>query len=159
MKQKALSAWLKGIILGLAVCGLIACAVIIPACGKSLVASYPEFSNRYWPWLFFIWLACVPCFAALGLGWRIAGRIGMDRSFTQKNADALKWIAWLAAGDAGFIFAGNILFVLLDLSHPGVALFSLMIVFVGVAIAIAAAALSHLTQKAAQLQEQSDLTI
>ena len=46
-----------------------------------------------------------------------------------------------------------------NMSHSGVALFSLLIVFAGVAVAVAAAALSHLVQKAAVLQEQSDLTI
>jgi hypothetical protein len=45
------------------------------------------------------------------------------------------------------------------MSHPGVTLLSLLIVFAGIAIAVAAAALSHLVHKAAALQEQSDLTI
>ena len=45
------------------------------------------------------------------------------------------------------------------MSHPGVALFSLIVVFAGVAVAVAAAALSYLVKKAAVLQEQSDLTI
>ena len=45
------------------------------------------------------------------------------------------------------------------MSHPGVALASLLGVFAGVAVAIAAAALSHLVRKAAELQEQSDYTI
>ena len=38
-------------------------------------------------------------------------------------------------------------------------LMCLIVVFVGVAISVAAAALSHLVMKAAMLQEQSDLTI
>lgn len=45
------------------------------------------------------------------------------------------------------------------MSHPGVALFSLLVVFAGVAVAVASAVLSHLVQKAAVLQEQSDFTI
>ena len=36
---------------------------------------------------------------------------------------------------------------------------SLIVVFVGVAISVAAAALSHLVMKAALLQEQQELTI
>ena len=88
-----------------------------------------------------------------------AERIGMDRSFTSENARSLRWIAWLAAGDAAAVFVGNAAFLLLGLSHPGVLLLSLLIVFAGIAIAVAAAVLSHLVQKAAGLQEQSDLTI
>ena len=59
----------------------------------------------------------------------------------------------------GFFFVGNVILLFANMSHPGVALFSLLIVFSGVAVAVAAAALSHLVQKAAVLQEQSDLTI
>ena len=45
------------------------------------------------------------------------------------------------------------------LFSPGIILFSLLVVFIGIAIAVAAGALSHLVRKAALLQEQSDLTI
>ena len=45
------------------------------------------------------------------------------------------------------------------MSHPGVLLLSLLIVFAGIAVTVASAALSHLVYKAASLQEQSDLTI
>ena len=45
------------------------------------------------------------------------------------------------------------------MSHPGVVLASFVVVFVGVAVAVASAALSHLVKKAAALQEQSDWTI
>lgn len=54
---------------------------------------------------------------------------------------------------------GNIIFLFTNMSHPGVALFSLLVVFAGVAVAVASAVLSHLVQKAAVLQEQSDFTI
>ena len=45
------------------------------------------------------------------------------------------------------------------MSHPAALLASLAVVFAGVAVAVGAAVLSHLAQKAAALQEQSDLTI
>ena len=47
----------------------------------------------------------------------------------------------------------------LNMNHPGIVIMSLLIVFAGTAIAVAAAALSRLVKKAAALQEQSDLTI
>ena len=50
-------------------------------------------------------------------------------------------------------------FLFLGMNHPGVVLLSLVAVFAGVAVAIAAAALSHLVAKAADLQAESDLTI
>ena len=92
-------------------------------------------------------------------GWMIAGNIGRDRSFCMDNAKYLKWISWLAAGDAIYFFAGNVVMLFANMNHPGVIIISLFVIFAGVAIAVAAAALSHLVKKAAVLQEESDLTI
>lgn len=159
MDQRKLSKWLKAIILGVGLCGLVVYGMVIPAYGQSLVSRYPEFSNRYWPWLAFLLLTGVPCYAVLAIGWRIADSIGQDRTFTAENAKRLWLVSRLAAGDAGFFFLGNTVLMLLSMSHPGVFLGSLLVVFAGVAVAVAAACLSHLVQKAAALQAQSDLTI
>ena len=159
MEQKTLAKWLKIILIGLGICGLAVYFAVIPSYGISLRAEYPEFSNRFWPWLIFLWLTAVPCYSALVLGWKIASGIGNDRSFTERNAGYLKWISWLAAGDTAFFFLGNLALLFANMSHPGIVLLSLLIVFVGTAAAVAAAALSRLVKKAAALQEQSDLTI
>ena len=159
MQQQTLSRWLKGIIIGMAVCGLAVYGLAVPGFGRSIVDSYPEFSHFYRPWLVFLWLTALPCFAALALAWGIARGIGEDRSFTMDTARRLRRIAQLAAGDAAFFFAGNVVLLLAGRNHPGVALMSLLLVFAGAAIAVASACLSHLVKQAALLQEQSDLTI
>ena len=104
MNQKALSRWLKGIVLGMGVCGLILYFLVIPIAGDSLVVQYPEFSGRFWPWMIFLWLTAVPCYAVLFWGWSIASEIGQDRSFTLKNARSLKWIMVAAIGDTVLFF-------------------------------------------------------
>jgi len=159
MKQTTLAKWLKVIIIIAALFGISVFAIFIPLCGKDLTAAYPEFENRYWPWLIFLWAAAVPCFAALITGWMLADSMKKDKCFTFANAKRLKLISLLAAGDTAFFFAGNIVLLFLDLSHPGIVLETLVIVFAGIAISVAAAALSHLIRKAAELQEQSDLTV
>lgn len=159
MKQASLAKWLKVILLGVGVCGMVVYALVLPKVGHVLVDGREELRKYFWPWLVFLWCSGVPCYAVLALGWKIAGNIGADRSFSYANAKLLKGIAGLAAGDAVFFFLGNLVFLFLDINHPGVVLFSLFVEFGGVAIAVAAAALSHLVQKAAALQEQSDLTI
>ena len=159
MEQKALSKWLKLILIGVAFCGLVVYFLVLPAFGQSIVHDYPEFSGWYYPWLIFLWVTGLPCYLALFYGWKIASNIGADRSFCEDNAKYLKWIAWLAAGDAGYFFAGNLVLGFLSMNHPGVMLGSLIVVFAGIAIAVAAAALSHLVKKASALQEESDLTI
>lgn len=159
MEQKTLSKWLKCILVGVAVCGLITYAVVIPMCGMSLRAQYPEFSNRFWPWMVFLWASGIPCFAVLVFAWKIAAAIGRDASFSLANAKCFERISVLSAADAAFFFVGNILLWLLNMSHPSVVLVSLVVVFVGVAVAVVSAVLSRLMKKAAALQEQSDWTI
>jgi len=159
MEQKTLSKWLKCILVGVGVCGLIVFAAVIPMYGTAMRTIYPEFSNRFLPWLIFLWISGLPCFAALAMAWKIAVNIGADRSFSENNAMILRRISVLAAGDAGFFFVGNILLLLLNMSHPSVVIASAGIAFVGVAVAVVSAVMSHLVKKAADLQEQSDLTI
>ena len=160
MRQKSLSNWLKFIIIGVGLCGLVIYLMVVPMLGKTVaVAEDGVFERLYWPWLVLIWVTALPCYAALAFGWIIAVNIGRDRSFCVENARLLKWISGLAAGDAAFFFLGNVIYLLLGWSHPGVTLLCLVVVFVGVAISVAAAALSHLVMKAVLLQEQSDLTV
>lgn len=159
MEQKTLANWLKCILVGVAICGIIVYTVVIPICGQHLQMRYPEFAHCFWPWPIFLWVSAFPCFTTLACAWRIASNIGRDLSFSEDNARLLKWISVLAALDAGFFFTGNVLLLLFNMNHPSIVIASLLIVFVGVAVAVAAAVLSHLVQKAAVLQEQSDYTI
>ena len=76
-----------------------------------------------------------------------------------ENASFLKRIAYCAAGDTVYFFIGNIALWLCGMSHPDVVLASLVIDFVGIAVSVASAGLSHLVEKAAKLQEESELTI
>ena len=160
MRQTSLAKWLKLIFVGIGLCCLVVCAFVIPMLGKELAESYNgEFAYCYWPWLIFIWASNIPCFLTLAFAWRIASNIGANKSFSIGNANLLKWISVMAAGDSVFFFLGNIVFLLLDMSHPSIVLLGIVIVFIGIAIAVFAAALSHLVMKAAVLQDESDLTI
>ena len=160
MKQSTLAIWLKAIILGAALCGLVIYGLVLPELGLMVVEEFPgEADPMYVPWLVFLCAPGLPCYAALFCGWKIAGNIGRDRSFSMENARLFTWIAGLAAGDTAFFFLGNVVFLLINWSHPSVVLAALLLCFVGVAVTVAASVLSHLVQKAAALQEQSDLTI
>ncbi len=159
MKQKFFAKWLKGIILGVAVCGLIVYFHVLPILGQLIVAYDPAASYCFWPWLWFLWLSGIPCYLVLFFGWKVITNVGQDKSFSVENARLLKWISLLAGIDAAFFFLGNLILLFLNMNHPGVAIASLFVEFVGIAVAVAAAALSHLVDKAAVLQEQSDLTI
>ena len=99
---------------------------------------YPEFADCYIPWLIFLILSGIPCYAALVISWKIAANIGKDKSFSLANAKLLKGISVLAASDSAFVFLGNTLFLLLNMNHPSIILTSLFIVFLGIAISVAA---------------------
>ena len=56
-------------------------------------------------------------------------------------------------------FAGMVVLMILNLLHPSILLMALFIIFVGVSIAVVAAVLSHLVEKACELKEENELTI
>ena len=160
MNQNNLANWLKAIIIGTGIFGLIVFGWLIPAYGGNLATMAPEFSYCYWPWLVFLWLCAVPCFVSLFFGWKIAENIGKDNSFSFDNAKQLKIISKLAAFDCAFFFIGNWVLLFLDMNHPGVVIiFAPLVIFVGVAVSVVSAALSHLVYKSAVLREENELTI
>lgn len=159
MNQKNLSTWLKGILIGAAICGLIVYAGILPFCSYEIVRTNPSYSGYFYPWMIFLWITAIPCYMALVYGWRIFTEIGRDNSFSYENAESLKQISRLALLDTVYFFIGNLIFLFLQMSHPGVVLLSLLVDFVGIAVTIVCAALSHLVYNAAALKEEQSLTI
>lgn len=159
MKLTSIERCLKGIIMGLAVCGVLVYALILPEWGNFWKLQYPEFSHWYYPWLVFLRLTVIPCYLVLISAWKVAGNIGKGRSFSYENGRCFKKISQYACADSMFFLVGNILFWLLGINHPGIVIVSLVIVFLGLSISLASKALSQLVDDAAGLQEECDLTI
>jgi len=159
MQQKSLSSWLKAAIVCLALFGLLVYGLVLPSYGSGLAARYPEYAHCFWPWMTLLLLTAVPCYTALVFGWKIASDIGRDRSFSDANAQRMKWISNLAFGDVVLFFFGNTVLLFLGMSHPGIFLLALLPDMLGVAIAVCAAGLSHLIYKSARMQQDADLTI
>lgn len=159
MTQKSLSRWLKGIIVGIAICGLVIYGGLIPMFGKELVDAYPEFSYCYYPWLTILWVSAIPCYLVLFNGWKIMVEIARDNSFSMENARYLKRICILALVDSAYFFVANLVLFFLNMNHPGILMASLFVDFAGVAVAVTAASLSHLVLKAAEIQQENNLTI
>lgn len=159
MKQRSLSVLLKIIIICAFLFGIAICFFLLPVIASETVEPYPELKTEYYTWLAFIWAASLPCFVALIPAWKIADSIRKDMNFTAKNARRLKFIYKLAAGDTAFFFIGNVILLLINFSHPGIFLFSLIIVFAGFAVTIVTAALAYLIDKGTVIREENDLTI
>ena len=159
MEQRTLVKWLKGLVVFAVVCGLGLDGGALPLAGQWMVERYPEFGYCFWPWLIFLWVLSIPYFLVLYLAWNIFENIERDRAFTMENAEYMGRISFLAAADAVVLLLGNVLFFLIGMSHPGILLLCFVITLVGIAFSVAAAALSHLIRKAADLQDQSDWTV
>lgn len=159
MKKSKLVKSMQFIIIGCAVCGLAMYFYGLPHIGNLLVKAYPEYSPCYIPWLSFLWLTGIPCFAVLLYVWKIIGTISHNTVFRKENSRRFRSVSHWAAGDAAFLVIGNLVFLFLNWNHPSVLLACLGISFFGWAVAVAAQALALLTDDAANLQEQSDLTI
>ena len=159
MAQASFSKWLKWIIGGIAVCGAAMYFYFLPMFGSGIAKDNPELSYCYLPWLIVIWVSAIPCFLILYFGWKIVTEIGRDNSFSMDNSRFLKYISILAFADSGYFFLANIVLLLLNMNHPAIFLATLLVEFAGVAVSVAAAALSHLVQKAADIQKENELTI
>ena len=159
MKQKGLSILLKIIIVGAAVVVLLVYVWILPVMAVETAETAPAYSLWLRPCLIFVELTAVPVIAAIVLAWKIAANIGKDKSFCAANAEMLKAISILAIADTAYFFIGNMALISVNVYSPPLFLALLFITFVGTVITVCAAVLSHLVRKAADLQEQSDLTI
>ena len=157
MSQKSLSNRLKLIIIGIGLCGAVFYAIILPFLYNGYRGLAPEGTLPLG--LIYLWVSGIPCYFALFFAMKIAVNIGKDRSFSEENAVLLKRISTLALIDSAYIFVGCLLSLAFGSGEPMAAVIALVIVFAGIAIAIAAAALSHLVMKAAELQQENDLTI
>lgn len=159
MKQESLAKWLKGAIVVVFLCGLILCLYVLPIWGKKVIEENFQLAGAFLPWMIFLWIASLPCFSVLIFGWKVAGEIRVNRSFSESNAKSLKYVSILAMVDSVFFFLGNVIYLVLGLSRLGILFLSCIIVFVGIAISVASALVSHLVYKAASMQEENELTI
>ena len=159
MERKELTKWLKIVTVLTGLIGLFLCFVVAPLLGLEMKFMYPEFSYMFWPCLIFIWATGVPFYIALYKGWLICGEFANDNSFSRENVQRLKEISKLALLECILYSAAMIILIVLNLLHPSILLMILFIIFVGISIAVMAATLSHLVEKARELKEENDLTI
>ncbi|MBO4324517.1 MAG: DUF2975 domain-containing protein [Lachnospiraceae bacterium] len=159
MKQKELSVLLKSVVIGVGICGIVVYALLIPFAAKYFTENNLMDANHALPWMITIWISAVPCFLVLMKGWQIAAEIGANRSFSRGNAERLKTICYLALIDVAYFFVINTIELCLRVTHPIVMAAAVMICCFGTAFAICAAALSHLVTKAAEIQEENELTV
>lgn len=159
MDQKKLSRWLKGITIVLSLMLLCVFFVLSPMIDSGLAGLTPANKQYYHAFFIVARVMLLPCFAALWFFWRICCNIGADRSFCTDNVRYLKNIAILALADTILCFITVIVFACIAPLGAGFYIASMVIIVVGIAVAAAALVLAHLTEKAAALKAENDLTI
>lgn len=159
MTPNVFAKWLKVVIVGTTLVGIACCTYVIPFAMGTFLMEYLEFSNWIIPWKILLYVCAIPCFVAMGISWKIAENIQHDKSFCMENARLFQIFSHLAIGDTVVFSIGSIVYFFCGMNHPGMVIVELLIVFAGMAVFVITAALSYLVAQAANLQEDSDLTI
>jgi len=159
MKQKELALWLRAVVVLCAVGSLVLAGVVSMRLSIAYLNSY-LLENVPPRWLMgVVWASMIPMLWFLALIWQIAGEIGRDNSFCLKNAQRLKVCSYLALTDTVLYAVSLVIMALRNELTIRVLAMTVLLLAMGVAVAVCCAALSHLTRKAAILQDENDLTI
>ena len=163
MGQKELSLLLKVVVVVLTVFLAAVLIFFVPMLGHTVADYYmgDPVKSVVFGWIVPVIVAAssVPGFIALWLAWRIFTEIGRNNSFCAENARRLRLISRLALGDTCVYVVLAVSVLALGPKHPSVPLIFVAVTLFGAAVTICCAALSHLTQKAADLKDDNDLTI
>lgn len=157
--QKNMVLTLRAAIILAAVMAIFAASVVVPVIGGDIAGAYPEFAYMLLPCEIFLWISAAVFLAALVLAWKITSNIAVGESFSEKNARLLMYISRLALTECVWYAAGGAAMFVLGLLHPGIAVAGMVVEAVGICAAVACSALSHLTEKAAAIRAENDLTI
>lgn len=160
MKQTEMSGYLKMITTGVGVLLLLFLFWFLP-----LVLQEPmrkaAGETGYRGTCILIWISGIPAFLCLFRFWGICESIRKDRSFSEENAWRLKRMSQYMLSDA-VLYAGYLLWFFLSGWYVGTAWLVfpvLLAIFISVTLTVLCAALSHLVQKASEIQEEQELTI
>ncbi|MDE7311863.1 MAG: DUF2975 domain-containing protein [Eubacterium sp.] len=159
MKQAEIARWLKGITLGIGIMGAVWFFLLVPMVAGEMRRDYPAAAFLYWPGLLYSFVIAAGCYAVLYQFWTVCCEIGKDRSFSRENAAAFRRISGIAVVLAIVWFAGIVGLAAVRCIQFGILIFMVFAVFISFAVAICAAALSHLVYKAYELKQESELTI
>lgn len=164
MDQKKLSRWLKLVAVVVGAALAVFFALLMPWLTlvlrhSSYIGYTPPTAAHGIALLAAVDLTAMPCGGALLRFWRIADNIGRDRSFCRENVRHLLAISRYALVCVGWCLVVTAAFTVMGVIHLSFVAAALFLMLAGAAVAVAAAALAHLTEKAARIKEENDLTV
>lgn len=160
MKQTEMSGYLKMITAGVGVFWMIFVFWFLPLVLKEPLTAAAG-SGGYRGTCILIFISAVPGILCLVRFWGICESIRCDRSFSGENACRLKGMSQYMLADTVLYTGYLIWFFLSGWYQKAVWLVFpvLLAIFICVALTVICAVLSHLVQKASQMQEEQELTI
>lgn len=112
------------------------------------------------PFLAYAYLASIPFFVALYLGFKVLGYAGQNQVFSQAAVQALRTIKFCATAMIGFVAVAIMIILMSDSDdRPGGVFMGVLITFGSTVIATTAATFEWILQKAVDLKSETDLTV
>lgn len=155
MKHKTMANLLRSVIVLLVLCGIFVHVWLIPKLldgGASLDIVTAE-------WVILAAITMIPCYGVTVIAWFVADSIAKEREFCHRNALLFRWIFGLALGDSAVFLIGSVILYLMGRTYVWCVLGAIVLAALGICVAIAAAVMSHLIDRAADMQDDADLTI
>ena len=120
------------------------------------------FSIYFDPVILYMYVASVPFFVALYQAFKLLGYIGQNKVFSLSSVKALRIIKYCAIAIAGFVVLGEIGLMLTQSGQDDAAgpmALGVIITFISIVIATAAAVFEKLLQSAIAIKSENDLTV
>ena len=147
----------------LAVVGALLCLAMVCAATVIVLMErariWPGDAARIYAWLAVTLAGVLPYLAAAALGWRVSCAVARDKTFSRETAKLLSGISTCAYADGCYGLAANVVMGILRNQHPGIMIILCALILLALAAGMGFAALARFVQKAAELQEESDLTV
>ncbi|ACJ33974.1 Uncharacterized conserved protein [Anoxybacillus flavithermus WK1] len=137
------------------------CAFVLPKFPSFYAEWLPKLAYLRYPIVIFFYVTAIPFFFALFRAFNILTYIDKNEAFSDLSVKALKHIKHCAVSISLLYIAGMPFFYLTaDLDDaPGIIIIGLMVVFGALVVAVFAAVLQKLLQKAIEIKTENDLTI
>jgi len=119
----------------------------------------PSLSPWVAPMIVYGALIALPVLAAIALLWKVFGTLTNNEAFSLANARRFRQIAWLAAADLVLVLILAAFLIISGVIPAFILLCILAAVYIGVVAVIVFLVLSALVKNAAELKQDSELTI
>ena len=115
------------------------------------------------PFLAYAYVASIAFFVALYQAFKLLGFVGRSDVFSQRSVKALRTIKYCAMSLVGFLVGAEAYFFIVQRSKvddiAGGVMMGLVLIFVSVVVATAAAVFARTLQSAVELKSENDLTV